>query len=182
MDINDSTNQLINKKLILYKWIKPEHLEIGINNEKLEHLFPLFKAITSLSTPTEKIMHLMQIIERLYGAIGQHEDQGEILSAIIYCIVKSSVPNIYLEVQFMIKYRRRIVDICMPECLHGIGINMHCNCPAPRIYGEKEITYYLTSFQAAIDFIRRMEYYDLKINESEFHRNIMEAIKLVKDF
>ncbi|KAM0672243.1 hypothetical protein OCOL_000901 [Ordospora colligata] len=182
MDINDSTNQLINKKLILYKWIKPEHLELGINNESLEHLFPLFEAIASLSTPTEKIIHLMQIIEKLYGTIGQHENQGEMLSAIIYCIVKSSVPNIYLEVQFMVKYRRRIVDICMPECLHGIGISIHCNCPAPRMYGEKEITYYLTSFQAAIDFIRRMEYYDLKINESEFHRNIMEAIKLVKDF
>ncbi|KAH9411073.1 vacuolar sorting protein 9 [Ordospora pajunii] len=182
MDISDSTNQLVNRKLILYEWIRPEHLELDIHHENLEHLSQSLKAIPSLSTSTEKILHVMQTIERLYRIIGQHEDQGKMLSAIIYCIIKSSVTNIYLEAQFMAKYRRRIADPCTLECLHGIGINIHCDYPAPSMYSEKEITYYLTSFQAAIDFIRRMEYYDLKISESEFHANIMEAIKLAKDF
>nr|AGE95887.1 hypothetical protein ECU07_1710 [Encephalitozoon cuniculi] len=147
----------------------------------LEDISIRFKNISILQTPTEKISHIMGTIEELCSAVGRNEGQDKILPSIIYCIIKSSVPNIYLEVQFMAIYRRRGVEKCKEGCTHGLNIDVDCECLPSKTYCEREIGYYLTSAQAAVDFIRRMEFYDLKISEGEFHRNMMDAIELVKD-
>lgn len=182
LDAKDPTNELINKKILLYRWISPEHLELK-NTERsvLEDISREFRGITSLQTPTEKITHMMGIMEKLCDVVGRTEGQDIILPSIIYCIIKSSLPNIYLEVRFMALYRRKSMEKCKERCNHGFSIDASCECFSSRPYDEKEVNYYLTSMQAAVEFIRKMEFYDLKISEGEFYENMMDAVKLVKD-
>ena len=123
----------------------------------------------------------MEIAEKIHSVIGRDKGQDMMLPSIIYCIIKSSAPNIYLEIQFTGLYRRRTAEMCTQECTHGLGVSIGCECFMNKTYGEREAGYYLTSLQAALDFIRRMEFYDLKISKGEFHQNIMDTIELVKD-
>ncbi|KAG5859258.1 vacuolar sorting protein 9 domain-containing protein [Encephalitozoon hellem] len=182
MDIDDPANDLVNKKILLYRWIGPEHLEIeNVEKNVLENISEGFKGLSFLQTPTEKISCIMNIIEKLYESIGRNEGQDKILPSIVYCIIKSSVPNMYLEARFMVLYRRKHTEKCNGRCNHGLNIEVDCECLLNRIYDEREVSYYLTSVQAAVDFIRRMEFYDLKISEGEFYRNIMDAMELVRD-
>lgn len=178
LDHKDSTNELINQKILLYRWIKPEHLELKVNQTQLEPASQTFKSISGYSTPTEKISCMMAGIEELHRVIGKNNGQEEILPSIIYCLIKSESTNIGSETQFMTLYRRRSLSMCYAGCSHRFEIN--CNCIQKKVYDEKEVTYYLTSMQAAIDFIKRMEYYDLKICEIEFNQNIADAIGLMR--
>lgn len=181
LNTEDPTNELINKKILLYKWISPKHLELSMEGGELEKISEGFKDIFSSNTPTEKISRVMQIAERIYRVIGSDKGQDKMLPSIIYCIIKSSALDIYREIQFMGLYRRRASESCRDGCTHGLSIGVRCECFLDKTYKEKEVGYYLTSFQAALDFIRKMEFYDLNITKGEFHQNIMDTIELVKD-
>lgn len=182
MDTNDPTNELVNKKILLYRWINPEHLELGdVKRNILEDISKVLRGLSFLQTPTEKISCVMDVMERLCNSVGRNKGQDKILPSIIYCIIKSSVPNIYLETRFMALYRRRNAERCKEKCNHELNIETECECLFIKTYDEREVSYYLTSVQAAVDFIRKMEFYDLKISEGEFYQNIMETIDLVRD-
>lgn len=181
MDLCDSTNELVNQKILLYRWIDPRHLEIEVGHPQVEDAIECFRAIPRRATPTEKILCIMDGVEKIHQAAGRDVGQDGMLPLVIYCIIKSAVPDIYLEIQFVVLYRRKILEQCCPDCTHNLDVHMTCSCLRRRMYCEEEATYYLTSIQAAVDFIKRMEYYDLRISEAEFDNNIADAMGLMGD-
>lgn len=156
------------------------HLELRIEHEQFEGMLRSFKDIAALPTPTEKISCVMTGIEELYNIMGRDKGQDIMLPSIIYCLLKSATINIHSEVQFMIAYRRKGLGRCREGCDHGLGVRSECSCFKERMYDEKEAMYYLTSMQAAIDFIKKMEYYDLKIDKMEFDMKITSAMESMR--
>lgn len=179
-DQGSSTNDLINQKMLLYSWIRPEHLELEIDHAQTEDALKRLRAIPESTTPTDKILCVMEGVEALYGSIGCTRGQDDMLPSLIYCLIKTGEANMYLEIQFMTLYKRESVGGCRAGCLHGLGIEVECSCLQRKQYDEKEVAYYLTSLQAAMDFIKKMEYYDLKISKAEFDQNIENSIQALR--
>jgi Rab5 GDP/GTP exchange factor len=176
LDTGDSVNMLVNQKMRLYRWIRPEHLEIEASEERLSECATSFLRISGPDTPTDKIDRFMRGVEELQGILGRSEGQDRMLPALIYCLIKSGTEDLYLHIRFMKTYQRRAYPPCCPGCTHGVGAEIKCSS-GERRYDEQEVAYYLTTALAAAEFIEKMEFYDLRVGEEEFNENIEEAMR-----
>lgn len=189
-------NLFINNKIILYGWIEPEMLEIDINSTSKElevkNLFEIYETfyngiheneiklqlLKKYKTPTMKICILLQIIANIYVMTGRNANHDAIFPILVYSILKAQVKDIYLHLEFIRKYRSEIEVTCNETCNHLINVknNDICSCFPTNLENTSEIEYYLTIFDAAILYVERIEYADLKVEQCVFDRNICQGI------
>lgn len=174
----NNNNVLINKKIELYQWIKPRHLEIKPTD--FSKAISILKKIDSSDLPSGKIYYLMSFIRSLYEKIGKDTCLDGFFPHLVFCLIKSNIKDLYFHVQFANLFRRKYDEPCGKDCTHGFKICIECNCLVSQNWGSEE-DYYITTVIAALDYIARLEFYNLKIDRSEFDREISKSLKNTAD-
>ena len=76
-------------------------------------------------------------------------------------------------------FRRGFYKACKIGCRHGFAIPICCNCMEYNNWnGEDE--YYLVTAMAAMEYIEKLEYYNLNIEVGEFEEQISKKIENMK--
>ncbi|EPR80122.1 Vacuolar sorting protein 9 domain protein [Spraguea lophii 42_110] len=170
-----NTNNFINNKMIMFKWIEVTHLEIEDND--YTEIIKYFKNIENQFTPSMMIKTALQTIKMIYNINSNEIGQDQLLPILIYIIIKSQVKDIYLKIDFMKKYRRKKYLQCHDNCLHlnnNTNIN-NPNCECITLLDntpEQELEFYLLTYQSALFFIETTEYNTLNISKEEFEGKI----------
>ena len=171
---SNSSNKLINQKILLYQWIQPTHLNLP--NSNFKELIIHFRKMQYSNIPSVKIYYLMSGFQTMYNIMGKDIEYDKILGITIYCLIKARVKDWWLHLQFTKLFRRSYYKDCCNNCNHGFNLNIICEClVSANWHGEEE--YYITTFEAALDFIEKLEYYNLNIGLEEFERNIVSKAK-----
>ncbi|KAF9764022.1 Vacuolar protein sorting-associated protein 9a [Nosema granulosis] len=100
----------------------------------------------------------METVESIYKSIGKDSEHSRFFSVFVLVLVKSQRDDLDHLLFFMEKFRRSPLDSCGSKCLKG--------------HREDEVNYYLTVFKAGLEFIEKLEYYDLNISQEEFNQKI----------
>lgn len=170
---SDNTNIFINEKILLYQWIKPSHLnlpEIDLSNYVSE-----FSKIQHSNVPSVKIFHMMTGFQRIYNDLGRDTDYDIVLSIVVFAFIKAQIKDIHTHIKFMKTFKRDYYKKCEADCCHGFSINVCCTCLTSQNWnGEEE--YYLTTCEAALTFIKQLEYCNLNIEVTEFDNRIIDKM------
>lgn len=193
---NCNRNIFVNNKLMLYSWIEPRHLEINIidydslyyifdesNVEaNLQEIIHIFGHIETSLTSGDKIDILMETIKNIYGILTENDGNDVFFPLFVFIIVKSKVRNLLLHLKFIQKYKRKRFLLCKDNCGHlaNVETNTSCECYFNATHNTKEIDYYLTTFEAAIMFIERLEYNNLKIERKEFDQKFSKHMATIE--
>lgn len=170
-------NMLVNSKLVLYKWIRPEHLEIGVAVP--DSVVQAFADIKRPTLPSAKIDAYMLAIRKLQQCVGPDVGQDQMFPALVYALIKTQIPDLALHFRVMSRYRREYHGNCNCMCTHGFKINVRCDCLL-RIDWKREDIYYIVMALAALDFIAKIEFYNLRISVNEFNYEISMRIEGMK--
>lgn len=170
----DSMNNMVNKKILIYEWIKPEHLEIA--DRGFEECITRLHKITKSEVPSVKRHYLMTFMDLLYSKVGRSAGYDSFFPYLVYCIIKSQVKDIYAHFYILKVFGRQYDSSCKFGCNHGFNMTVICDCLVSGCYGS-EADYYITMSLAAIDFIAKIEFYNLKIKVSDFEREIINSLK-----
>ncbi|KAL6121514.1 hypothetical protein NUSPORA_01544 [Nucleospora cyclopteri] len=171
----NSSNRLLNEKILLYQWIKPEHLKLPKDIDLQQNIADFHKIHRS-NVPSVKIFYLMKAVKHLYKKIGETTSYDTILSCIIYCLIRSKIKDLFVHISFMRMFRRDYFNDCNAKCDHGFSININCDCLISYNWKNEE-KYYLTTCEAAIEWIQKVEYYNLSIEINEFEKEITDKMK-----
>lgn len=172
----DHANSLVNRKMMLYQWIKPAHLEIQELN--FGDVIQSLRKIGTTEVPSVKIYHLMKSIKLLYEKIGTSVGHDGFFPHLVYCFVKSEIKDLYAHIFLMKLCRRNFDQKCGFGCNHGFQTSVSCDC----LFSENwrnEDGYYITTSLAAIDYISKIEFYNLKVDMAEFDKEITKRLKKV---
>ncbi|KAI5170935.1 hypothetical protein PAEPH01_1570 [Pancytospora epiphaga] len=173
----DTRNTLINAKVALYSWLKPVHLKLEV--EIPENIVKAFKRLTLSTVPTVKLNAFMHAIEGLYEIIGRKCGHDTLFSALVYCLIKSQISDLMLHFKYMKLFYRPHYGRCDVICFHGFTISVRCTCLCREDWkGEEE--YYLVVALAALEYIQKIEYYNLTVSVTEFNMEISERLKSIK--
>lgn len=193
---NCGRNVFINNKVLLYSWIEMKHLEINIIdyetvfcifeelevNEKIEEIIEIFNSIEYMITCREKIDVLMETTRGIFSMLKENDGNDVFFPIFVFIILKSKVRNLLLHYRFIQKYKRKKFLDCKENCNHLVNIqkSSSCECFLGINNNIKEIDYYLTSFEAAIIFIERLEFDGLNIDKKEFEKKFSEHMSKIE--
>lgn len=169
----DSMNSLTNEKINLYQWIAPRHLEI--NDIDITEILKTIRKIILTDVPSVKTYYLMSAIKILYEDVGKDLGLDAFFPYLVYCLIKANIKDIYAHIHYMAVFRRKYENKCSSECKHGFQIVVTCNCLISNDWNNEE-EYYLTTTKAVIDYIAKLEFYDLKIDHDEFDKEILKRM------
>lgn len=175
---SSSLNTLINRKIELYQWIQPRHLEIKLLD--FSKAISILKRIESSNIPSGKIFYLMNFIRRLYEKIGKDTCLDGFFPYLVYCLIKSNIRDLYFHVQFLNTFRRKYDEVCTKDCTHGFKICIECDCLVSQNWSSEE-DYYITTVIAALDYIAKLEFYNLTIDRIEFDREISKSLRKIEN-
>ncbi|KAI5148168.1 hypothetical protein ENBRE01_0156 [Enteropsectra breve] len=175
---NNGHAHMINKKIALYQWIHPQHLNIS-QPIALKNIVFLLEEMAAADQPSMKIRCYMTAMNKLYKAIGRNAGQDAFFPQLIYLFLKAEIVDLYLHVKFMYDFRRTPLKACDIGCTHGLNTDICCDCMAFSQYNNEDM-YYLTTALGALDFIEKMEYCSLNINLEDFEFEITNRIKNLK--
>lgn len=170
----DSMNCLTNNKIKLYQWIEPRHMEI--QNFDISQITKNFAKIRNSNIPSVKIFYLMEGIELLYEKIGKNSGSDIFFPYLVFCLLKANIQDIYAQLHYMNTFKRKFNKSCDLHCNHGFKFCVTCDCIFSKDWGNEE-EYYLTTSLAAVDYISKLEYYNLKIDPSEFESEIVRMLE-----
>jgi hypothetical protein len=143
----------------LYDWIEFKHLDININNLKIESNFITLAAkqlskIDDYKSPRDKIVCILNSSKVIFGLIRQQEQQEEnadsFVPLLIYVLLYSKVKHLYSNLQYIERFRNQ-------EFLIG------------------ETSYYVSTMQIACNFIINITQDQLTITEDEYNEQIKQA-------
>ncbi|EOB13317.1 Vacuolar protein sorting-associated protein 9a [Nosema bombycis CQ1] len=153
-------NSLLSSKILLYSWLEPRHLNVqGV--DFLTNPILLIKDLNQKETVSEMIFKFLEVIKSIYESIKPQTDHSVFLSVLIVVILNSKSTSLEKVLYFMENFRRPSLALC--EDCKG----------KERPFDEGEVNYYLTVLKAALKFIEKMEFYDLKITKEEFDLKMM---------
>lgn len=170
----DHVNSLVNKKMMLYQWIRPNHLEI--QELDFRRAIESLKKIGTTEVPSVKIHHLMRSITALYESVGTDVGHDGFFPYLVYCFIKSEIRDLYAHVFLMKICRRNFDQRCGFGCSHGFQTTVSCDCLFSENWGNED-GYYITTSLAAMDYIAKVEFYDLNVGMAEFDREISKRLK-----
>lgn len=173
----DAMNSLANKKVELYQWIAPRHMDIKRLN--FRKILDLLRKVELTEVPSVKVYYLMTAIQKLYGKVGKAAGLDDFFPYFIYCLIKANVKDIYAHIHYINLFKRKYDNSCKNECNHGFQIPVVCECLISKDWQNEE-EYYLTTALAAVDYVARLEFYNLKIDHREFDENISGALHKVR--
>lgn len=173
----DSVNHLINRKIDLYQWVKPKHLEI--QSFCFDKAQDFIKKIENSPIPSVKIYYFMSAVKSIYEILGKNTGSDEFFPSLIYCLIKSQLKDLYAHLYYMKLFKRRHGRSCHYKCTHGFKVSISCDCMPTKDWNNEE-EYYITNGIAALDFISKLEYYSLKIDASEFDKEITKRMQNLK--
>lgn len=170
-------NQFINNKVTLYQWIMPEFLDAKISNEYIRDASVFCEMINSVHTPTEKLYCIIEISKLVYVYGGGNIGQEDFLPVFIFTFIHLQTRDLLFNLLYIQRYMPVTAARCHGECTH-IG-NIHtdlqesCECTIRvPLCSAKETLFYLTNFEAAVVFIERLEYGNLKVDQDTYNRQI----------
>lgn len=172
----ENLNYLTNDKVKLYQWIKPSHFEI--NSLNFSDVISCFVKIKNSTVPSVKIFHLMTGITKLYNKIGKTSGFDTFFPYLVFCLIKSNIKDLYAHIHYMNIFKRKFYNCCEKNCNHGFQICVSCDCLISQNWSNEE-EFYLTASLAAVDYISKLEYYNLKIGMDEFEREISKSLKKI---
>ncbi len=175
--VNNVVNLFINNKLELYQWIKPKHLEI--TSPVSDHIVKQFKKISLYCIPSVKLNYFMKAVKALYKFIGKNKSQNEFFSCLVFYLIKAQIKDLYFHIMLINLFQRKYLNLCGIDCNHGFKISIFCSCMKREDWKDEE-NYYLTTANAAIEFIMRIEFYDLNITSVEFNKEIEQKLNNLK--
>jgi len=171
---SDDTNILANEKMMLYHWISPRHLEI--KSLEISLIVCTLRNIAETEVPSVKIFHLMSGIKRLYEKVGKTMGFDDFFPYLVYCFIKANVRDIYAHLHYTRLFRRKYDIPCSSSCRHGFQVPVCCSCLMSEEW-DSEAEYYLTTSLAVIDYIAKLEFYNLKVDRKEFDRRMSSKIR-----
>lgn len=172
--LTDDTNVLANDKMNLYNWIAPKHLEIKDLN--ISSVISTLKKVPQTELPSVKMYYLMDSIKKLYDKIGTNRGLDDLMPYLVYCFIKANVKDMYLHLNYITILRRRYAGVCDADCMHGFEVPVECTCLVSKDWGT-EADYYLTTSIAVVDYIAKLEFYNLKIDRGEFDKMVSRKCK-----
>lgn len=172
----DSMNRLTNDKIKLYQWIKPKHLEI--QNFDFTEIIACFLQIKNSSVPSVKIFYLMNGIKKLYEKIGKESGLDVFFPYLVYNLIKANLLDLYAHLHYMNIFKRKFFKTCDVHCTHGFKFCVTCDCLISKNWDSEE-EYYLTTSIAAVDYISKLEFYNLKIEADEFETEILKRLESI---
>lgn len=171
---SDDTNILANEKMMLYHWISPRHLEI--KSLEISRIVCSLRNIAETEVPSVKIFHLMKGVKRLYEKVGTTVGLDGFFPYLVYSFIKANVRDIYAHLHYTRLFRRNYDTPCSPNCPHGFQTPVSCSCLKSNDWGS-EAEYYLTTSIAVVDYIAKLEFYNLKVDRREFDRRMSRNTK-----
>lgn len=170
----DSTNSLANKKMELYQWIAPRHLEI--NEINITKIVKILRKVESTEVPSVKIFYLMSSIKNLYEKVGRDVGLDGFFPYLVYCFLKANIQDLYAHIHYINLFKRKYDKDCSSKCMHGFQIPVECRCLLSRDW-KNEDEYYLTTALAVVDYIAKLEFYNLKVDHKEFDSEISKSLQ-----
>lgn len=169
-------NGIVNKKMMLCRWIKPSHLEI--RELDFGDVVEGLKGIGTTGVPSVKIYHLIESIRILYGKLGKDTGHDGLFPCLVYCFIKSEIQDLYVHVSLMKTCRRKFDQDCGFGCNHGFQVSVSCDCLFSKDWGNED-EYYITVSQAAVEYISKIEFCGLSIGMVEFDREIAKRLNSI---
>lgn len=173
----DQMNSLINKKIDLYQWIKHTHLEL--EDIDISEILEELRKLKITEVPSVKNCYLMNAINMLYGKIGRNIGYDGFFPYLVYCMIKSGIKDIYAHVYLIKIFRRKFEEKCKFGCNHGFNMVVSCDCLVSEDYNE-ESEYYITLSLSALEYIAKIEFYNLKVDINEFDNEIIQSLKRIE--
>lgn len=167
-------NQLVNNKVVLFDWIKPQHLEIELHPEYLNYVNSHIYDINTLFTPSEKLFQIIELSKIIYQFHGKDLCQGKFLPIFIYTLIYFQVKNLYHNLIYMQRYFTIPIQNCRSKCPHlENSSNEKCECTDNiSSISFKEQKFYLLNLEAAICFIEKIDFSLLNVELEEYCRNL----------
>lgn len=170
-------NQFINNKVTLYQWIVPEFLDAKVSSAYIRDASVFCEMINHVHTPTEKLYCIVEISRLVYMHGGGNMGQEDFLPVFIFTFIHLQTRDLLFNLLYIQRYMPVPAARCSGECTH-IGntrgdLHESCECTI-RVpcCSAKEALFYLTNFEAAVVFIERLEYGDLKVDQDTYNRQI----------
>eukprot|EP00866_Antonospora_locustae_P000653 jgi/Antlo1/653/346 len=170
-------NQFINNKVTLYQWIMPEYIDAKISSAYIQDVSVFCKMINSVHTPTEKLHCIIEISRLVYMHGGGNIGQEEFLPVFIFTFIHLQTRDLLFNLLYIQWYMPMPAARCHGECIHigntrnDLQENCECTIRVP-CCSAKETLFYLTNFEAAIVFIERLEYENLKVDQDTYNKQI----------
>ncbi|KAK3809632.1 MAG: hypothetical protein JOS17DRAFT_765067 [Linnemannia elongata] len=147
-------DEVLTQKIRIFRWIKPEHLDIPDNAHNAVYLDKAqaeLKKINSYKAPRDKVICILNCCKFIFTLIRRSEGNSKgadtFLPILIYVVLQSNPPNLVSNVQYISRFRN-------PDKL------------------QAEAGYYLASLDGAISFIENLEASSLSISPAEFDAQI----------
>lgn len=166
-------NSLTNSKIKLYQWIRPRHMEIQSFN--FTEIISSFVKIKNSPVPSVKIHHLMEGIKLLYERIGKDSGLDIFFPYLVFCFIKSNLEDLYAHIHYINTFKRKFYKPCELNCTHGFQLCVSCDCLVSKDWANEE-EYYLTTSLAAVDYISKLEFYNLNVEAKEFESEILKRL------
>ncbi|KAF9272771.1 hypothetical protein BGZ88_004424 [Linnemannia elongata] len=151
-------DEVLTQKIRIFRWIKPEHLDIPDNAQNAVYLDKAqaeLKKINSYKAPRDKVICILNCCKFIFTLIRRSEGNSKgadtFLPILIYVVLQSNPPNLVSNVQYISRFRN-------PDKL------------------QAEAGYYLASLDGAISFIETLEASSLSISPAEFDSQIEKTM------
>ncbi|CAH7668067.1 vacuolar protein sorting-associated protein 9 [Phakopsora pachyrhizi] len=151
---------VLSQKMNLFYWVADRHLDMNLPPDEADGFLEFAKTellkINSYKAPRDKMICILNCCKVIFGLI-RHINQNEgdadsFVPILILVVLRAQPKNLISNVQYIQRFRN-------PEKMRG------------------ENGYYLSSLNAAISFIERLEHSMLSnISKSEFEYNVEQAI------
>ncbi|KAG0375529.1 hypothetical protein BGX24_008970 [Mortierella sp. AD032] len=147
-------DEVLTQKIRIFRWIKPEHLDIPDNPHNAAYLDKAqaeLKKINSYKAPRDKVICILNCCKFIFTLIRRSEGNSKgadtFLPILIYVVLQANPPNLVSNVQYISRFRN-------PDKL------------------QAEAGYYLASLDGAISFIENLESSSLSISAEDFDSQI----------
>ncbi|KAF9131163.1 hypothetical protein BGX30_013209 [Mortierella sp. GBA39] len=151
-------DEVLTHKIRIFRWIKPEHLDIPDNAHNAAYLDKAqaeLKKINSYKAPRDKVICILNCCKFIFTLIRRSEGNSKgadtFLPILIYVVLQSNPPNLVSNVQYISRFRN-------PDKL------------------QAEAGYYLASLDGAISFIENLEASSLSISPADFDSQIEKTM------
>ena len=175
LEINARTNLFINKQIVLFSWLQPQHLDV----QKMDLPLEMILQIPKTSIPMNKFTIFKQAIDHIVGK-DTLKSVEDILPHVILLILNSKIMNIRVDLQIIEQF---VFDIdlqpCGEKCIH-----LKQNVAGILDDGFEFDLYQGTGFykvllESSVQFIRELGFDKLNIEEKEFNENLEVHVKLL---
>lgn len=170
-------NQFVNNKIMLYQWIRPEFIDAKVTEEYVRDTAVFCRLLNKVHTPTEKLHCIVEIAKLVYKHGGRSMGQEDFLPVFIFTFVHHQVPDIFYNLLYITKYMPVSAPECEKECTHvntnhtRLVEDCECSVRVPTC-SAREVSFYLTNFEATVTFIERLEFTNLNVSRSEYDQCI----------